>query len=70
MEEKFSKEYYSKNNYEKYFHREFTQTYESRRKTLMTPDFKRENNTKKPRHKINNKKRDAKYNYNMRIVTI
>ena len=62
MEKKFTKEYYSKNKYEKYFHREFTQTYRSRRKTLLTPDFKRENNTKKYKSKLNNKDRDNKIN--------
>ena len=62
MEKKFIKEYYSKNKYEKYFHREFNQTYESRLKTLLTPDFKRQNNTKKYQHKLNNKERDDKYN--------
>ena len=70
MEKKFMKDYYSKNKYEKYFHREFTQTYESRRKTLLTPDFKRKNNTKKCQHKLNNNNRDIKYcdKYNIRNI--
>ena len=62
MERKFLKEYYSKNKQEKYFHREFTQTYKSRRKTVFTPDFKRKNNTKKYSQKINNKERKEKNN--------
>ncbi len=62
MEKKFIKEYYSKNKYEKYFHREFTQTYNSRRKTLLTPDFKRKNNSKKYNRKIFNNERVEKYN--------
>ena len=62
MEIKFLKEYYSKNKREKYFHREFTQTYESRRKTLLTPDFKRKNNSKKNYQKINDKERREKNN--------
>ena len=31
MEKKFLKEYYSKNKQEKYFHREFTKTYEEKK---------------------------------------
>ena len=62
MDKKFMKEYYSKNKYEKYFHREFTQTYASRRKTLLTPDFKRKNNSKKYNRKLYNNDRFEKNN--------
>ena len=62
MERKFYKDYHSKNKKEKYFHREFTQTYKSRRKTVITPDFRRKNNTKKYSQKINNIERKEKYN--------
>ena len=66
---KFSKNFFSKNNYEKYFHREFTQSDWSSRKGQLTPDFRRKNNTKKIQHKINNKNRDNKYN-NIRYIFI
>ena len=62
MDKKFIKEYYSKNKFEKYFHRQFTQTYESRRKTLLTPDFKRKNNSKKYNGKLYNDDRITKFN--------
>ena len=68
MEKKFIKDYYSKNNYEKYFHRDFTQTYKSRRKGQLTPDFRRQNNTKKIRHKFNNIEREEKNN--MRCIKV
>ena len=68
MDKKFIKEYYSKNKFEKYFHRQFTQTYESRRKTLLTPDFKRKNNSKKYNGKLYNDDRITKFN--IKYITI
>ena len=67
MEKKFIKEYYAKNNYEKYFHRQYTQSsYQCR--ICNTPDFRRKNNTKKIRHKLKERDRNEKYNYNIKII--
>ena len=66
MSEKFMKEYSSKNKYEKYFHKAFTQTLKSRVKGQLTPDMKRKNNTKKYKHKLNDKDRTEKNN--MRFI--
>ena len=68
MEKKFAKNFYAKNNYERYFHREYIQTKGYHRNTFLTPDFRRQNNTKKPQHKYNQRRRDAKYNYNIKII--